>query len=283
MTDTKIEYIAANGLTLDLFNDAYFDTTNIDGLTTANATLATTTTPTVDGDTINNIQGNPRTIIFDFKVKTGVDVETCKRHILNVIKWKQKGTLQLTQGTGEEQRIIKIDGVIQTVDMPRFNNNVTMQVVLYCSNSLFEDLNAIVIEISRIIDAHHFPVVFPNGSPIALGVIDQEMQKSYVNDGDAATGVIITITALGNVTNPVISKAGQFIGVNDSLVNGDVVVIDTNKGHKTITKNGVSILNKIKAGSTFIQMETGDNVFVINADSGAGNMYFNITFKRRFV
>ena len=109
------------------------------------------------------------------------------------------------------------------------------------------------------------------------------MTKAYFNDGDASTGVIITIKALGNVTNPVINKAGQFIGVTDSLANGDVVVIDTNKGHKTITKNGVSILNKIKAGSTFIQMETGDNVFVINADSGAGNMYFNITFKRRFV
>ena len=105
-----------------------------------------------------------------------------------------------------------------------------------------------------------------------------------VHLGDVETGVVITIVALGAVTNPKITNAdGQYIGVNDSMVANDKIIINTNKGHKTIYKNGVSILNKIKAGSTFIQMATGENQFTIGADSGAGNMYFNITFKRQFI
>lgn len=281
---TKLEYIAKNGETLDLFNDKYFDLVNVDGLTSSNVTIATATTPTVDGDTVNNVQANPRAITLDLHVKSDVDVEVCKRHILNVVKIKQTATLRYTQGTGTEQRIIEIAGVVQSIELPRFNNNCQMQISMYCSNSFWEDVNEIVVEISRIIPKHHFPIAFPINNPIPLGVIDSDMRKSYVNDGDVETGLIITIIATGDVTNPVIyNENGDYIGVNDSLIANDKIVINTNKGNKTITKNGVSIINKIKAGSTFLQMATGDNIFTIDADAGESSMYFNITFKRRFV
>lgn len=281
---TKLEYIAANGAILDLFNDEMFDLVDADGLTVANATIATTTTPTVDGDTINNIQANPRGIILDLRVKNYIDVELCKRHILNVVKHKQTATLRYTQGTGTDERIIVISGVIESISLPRFSNDCTIQISMYCSNSYWEDLNAIVVEISRIIPAHHFEICFPLGAPIPLGVIDRTMTKTYYNDGDVNTGMTITIIATGSATNPTIyNSRGEFIGLNDSLVVGDKVVITTSKGQKTITKNGVAVLNKIKAGSTFLQMETGENVFTIDADTGDEYVYFNITFKRKFI
>lgn len=281
---TKLTYTAKNGAMLDLFNDEMFDLVNADNLTFANTNIAAATTPTIDGDTINNVQANPRGIVLDLHVKNYVDVEKCKRHILSVVKLKQSGTLTLTQGQGIEQRIIEIVGVVESIDLPRFSNACTMQIALHCSNSYWQDVNAVVVEISRVIGNHHFEIAFPVGAPIPLGYIDKQMTQSYTNDGDVETGVVITIVALGAVTNPKITNAdGQYIGVNDSMVANDKIIINTNKGHKTIYKNGVSILNKIKAGSTFIQMATGENQFTIGADSGAGNMYFNITFKRQFI
>ena len=115
-------------------------------------------------------------------------------------------------------------------------------------------------------------------------MIDRQMQQTYNNDGDVDTGMIITIIATGTVTNPKIyNQNGEFIGVDDTLTVGDKVVINTYKGKKTITKNGVSIFNKITSGSVFLRMETGTNVFSINADAGAQYMYFYVSFKRRFV
>ena len=281
---TSLVYSAANGATLDLFHDDMFDLVNASGLTLANAAIATSTIPTMDGDTINNVQANPRGITLDLRVKNYIDVEACKRHILNVVKIKQTGTLTYTQGTGTNQRIITISGIVESISLPRFSNACTMQVSLYCNSPFWQDLNDIILQIARALPAHHFEVYFPVNNPIVLGVIDQNMTQTYTNDGDAAAGMIITIIATGDVTNPTLYRSsGEYIGINDTLTTNDKVVIDTNRGHKTITKNGVSIFSKIKQGSTFLQMETGDNEFTIDADTGDANMYFSIAFKRRFV
>ena len=282
--ETRLIYTATDGKTFDLFHNDIFDLINADGLTVANTSIATTTTPQIDGDTLQNIQANPRPITLDLQIKSGLDVERAKRQILDVIKIKKRGTLTFIQGAGTEQRTIEISGVVQTISMPRFTNAVIMQVSIYCNDSFWQDVNDVIVEISRIIAAHHFAVYFPVDNPIPLGVIDRQMQQTYNNDGDVDTGMIITIIATGTVTNPKIyNQNGEFIGVDDTLTVGDKVVINTYKGKKTITKNGVSIFNKITSGSVFLRMETGTNVFSINADAGAQYMYFYVSFKRRFV
>ena len=281
---TKLEYKAADGKTLNLFEDEFFDLTAADGLTEIETSIATVITPTMDGDRINNVQANPRGIVLDLRIKNYIDVEIAKRHILNVIKPKQTGTLIYTQGTGKEEIVKTIDGVIESIEMPRFKNGVTMQISLYCAAGFWQDMNEIILQIARNLPFHHFEVYFPVGSPIPLGVIDQNMTQDYYNDGDTDAGMIITIIATGDVTNPTIYRsASEYIGIIDTLTTNDKVVIDTNRGHKTIIKNGVSIFSKIKPGSTFIQMQTGDNEFTIDADTGDANVYFSIGFKRRFV
>ena len=282
--NTRLLYTAQDGKTLDLFENDFFDLINADGLTVANTSIATTTTPQIDGDETQNIQANPRVVNLDLQIKSGLDVERAKRAILDVIKIKKRGTLTFIQGTGTEQRMIEISGIVQTVSMPRFNNAVIMQVSLYCNNSFWQDVDDVVFEISRALPKHHFEIAFPIDSPVVLGAIDRQMQQTYNNDGDVDTGLIITIVTVGNVTNPKISNQnGEFIGIGDTLSANDKVIINTYKGQKTITKNGVSIFNKILSGSVFLRMETGTNVFSISADSGAENMFFYVSFKRRFV
>lgn len=282
--DTKLIYKSHDGKTLDLFNNDIFDLINADGLTVANTSIATTTTPQIDGDELQNIQANPRPLTLDLQIKSGLDVERAKRAILDVIKIKKRGTLTYIQGTGTENRTIEISGVVQTVSMPRFTNTVIMQVSIYCNDSFWQDVNDVIVEISRVLAAHHFAVYFPIGAPIPLGVIDRQMQQTYINDGDVDTGLIITIIATGTVENPKIyNQNGEFIGIDDTLNANDKIVINTYKGKKTITKNGVSIIGKISAGSVFLRMETGTNVFSIDADSGDAFMYFYVSFKRRFI
>ena len=280
----NLYFTGANGSIIDLFNNDYFFISHADGLTAISANIATSTTPSIDGDNVNNIQAQPRGIVLDLQIKDNADVETAKRYILRTVKPKQRGTLRMIYN----DRDIEITGVVESVAMPRFAKGITMQVSLYCSQPYWRDTEEIVLLISRIIDAHYFPtdaggLALPEEGVI-FGELDTSMTKTYTNDGDADCGMVISIIALAEVTNPGIAKSdGSFIGVIDTLTAGDEVIINTNRGEKTIRKNGANIISKIQPGSTFFQLETGDNDLTIYSDEGESNMYFSVSFRRRFV
>ena len=130
MMDTTLYYVGANGSKIDLFRNPYFDLTNVDGMTGVANDIAASTTPSMDGDRVNNIHTQPRGIVLDLRIKDFVSVEESKRYILRTIKPKQKGKLVLNQAGRE----LSISGVVEAISMPRFEKEITMQVTLYCSN-----------------------------------------------------------------------------------------------------------------------------------------------------
>ena len=281
----KLEFIGANGNVINLFDNPYYGITNIDGFTVADVEVASSTTASIDGDVINNLRVTPRTVVLDLKVKNNVNVETAKRWLLQTVKPKLPGRIRMTQ----DGRETELSGIVENIEMPRFTNGVICQVTLYCSVPYWQDVNYVLVEISRLIDLHYFPkdqggLAFPSGG-IPLGSYNLNNTQTYYNDGDAETGMLITIIALGDVVNPIIyDVTGAYIGVIDTMAEGDVIEINTNRGEKYVRKNGENIFSKIKSGSSFLQLAIGDNQLTVNADSGTqNNMYFIITFKRRFV
>lgn len=281
----SLHYIGANGGMLDLWQNELFHLVDVDGLTLVNTDVASSTTPSMDGDTVNLIQAQARVMVLTLRFKQGVSVEVAKRHVLSIVKPKLKGTLRMV----DENRTTEINGVVTAIAMPRFTNAVMMQITLHCSSPFWQDVNNVLVELSRVKDMHAFPIptsglAFPvDGVP--FGVYDVNMTQTYTNEGDADCGMVITIIAVDTVVNPVLYKSdGTFIGVDDTLVAGDQVVINTNKGQKSITKNGVSVFSKVREGSTFFQLDIGDNEITIDSDDGTeNNMYFTLAFKRRYV
>ncbi len=91
----KFSFINSRGDTINLTDNAYFWLTNVDGQTQGNTDLATLDYGVYDGDIINNVKAQPRTVVLDLKVKTGVNVEEAKRYLFNVVKLKKQGTLEL--------------------------------------------------------------------------------------------------------------------------------------------------------------------------------------------
>ncbi len=122
----KFEYISARGDTLSLTGDKNYRLVNIDNQTSVDSNISSVVIGGTDGDTVNNIQAQPRTIILDLRIIA--DVEATKRAILNVIKLKQNGIIRWEQ----ENKIVEITGVVESIDMPRWSNAVTMQVSLHC-------------------------------------------------------------------------------------------------------------------------------------------------------
>lgn len=289
----RFDFVSQRGdrLSLCVNNDFYL--THIDGQTTATASISSSVIGGVDGDTVNNMQADFRPLIFDLRIKSGVDVEEAKRRILRVIKLKQNGTILWEQNN----RTVEITGKVERIDMPRWANGVVMQVEMHCEQPFWEDVEAVISEISEAIGLHYFTddptdMLYFTEDGIVIGEYDTTRAKNFFNEGDVSVGLEIDIIALATVTNPIIYDAeGNFFGVGygtaDKKVvmqSGDKIVITTHRGKKSVTLNGVSIFNKIKPNSTWLQLATGDNRFAINSDDDAfDNMTFSLIFKQRYI
>ena len=289
----KLDYISARGDRLPLATNELFTLTHVDGMTAASTSISSSKMGGADGDIVNNVQANPRPLVLDLRINDGVDVEEAKRAVLQVVKIKQLGTLEWTQ----KGRTVTISGIVESVEMPRWTNAVTLQISMYCSQPYWEDIDFIVQQISEAIDLHWFTdsatgmLYFPEDG-IPLGEYDTIRTKRFYNGGDVAVGLEISIVAFDTVTNPIIYDGnGNFCGVGYGdgakrvqLVAGDNVVITTHKGQKNITLNGKSILAKLRPQSTWLQMEAGDNLFTINSeDDSLTNMTFSLIYKQRYV
>lgn len=282
----KLDFISAKGEIMPLTGNPNFKLSNIDGLTVASVDISSSSVATIDGDFVNNMRTQPRGIVLDLAFE-GADVEAKKRYVLKYVKPKQKVRLRMTQ----DYREAVIEGVVEEIDMPRFTRAAVMQITLYCSQPYWEDADYIVEEISETIDLHYFTdytndmLYFPEGG-IVMGEYDSNRTKVFFNDGDVAVGMVIDIIALGAVKNPVIydNASGRYIGVDIQLAEGDEVVISTVKGQKTIYCNGENIIDKIREGSAWLQLEVGENEFTIDSEDGTeGNMYFTLSYKQRYV
>lgn len=289
----KLEYVSARGDVFTLTANNFVYLVDVDGQTTGTASISSVTIGGIDGDTVNNMQAQPRTIVLTLRVKSGVNVEEAKREILKVVKLKQTGSLVWEQ----DNRTVRIDGRVEAVDMPRWNNTVAMQITLHCEQPFWEDIDFIVREINEALDLHYFTTYegdmlyfTEEGRP--LGEYDVIRTKEFRNNGDVSVGMEIEILAFEPVTNPIIYDIdGNFFGVGYgtdekkvTMQVGDIIRINSNKGKKSVTMNGSSLLEKIKPKSTWLQLAAGDNIFSVNSDDDSTtNMSFNLSYKQRYI
>lgn len=279
------EFVSAKGTSMPLLNNQYFTLTGIDGFTTVWSTLSSVVVPFVDGDTVTNVQATPRSVVLYLRLRESAGIETAKRYVLQYVKPKLTGKIHLEQ----DGRNVELDGIVEAIDLPRFELGCTMAITMHCSMPYWQDVDYAVAEISEIINLHYFPIpqgglAFP-ADGIPFGVFDDDLTQTVQNRGDVEAGMIIQIIATGTVVNPRIidSETGEYIGVNDTLQGNDEITICTLKGQKSISKNGANVIDKILEGSTFMQIPTGDTEYTIGADSGIDNLYFTLSFKQRYI
>lgn len=280
--------ISPLGTELELFDNKYFTLDDIEGQTEINNSISSSKISGADGETVNNVATDVRPLVFTLTINENVDVEEAKRYILHYVKSKQNHTIKWERNN----RTLEIVGLCEKIVMARWQKNVAMQITFFCGQAYWEDAENLVNEISAIKDMHYFAkgkgkmLYFALGSPRPLGVYDTIRTRTFNNTGDSDVGMIIEITALAKVKNPAIyASTDEFIGVdNVEMKSGDVIRINTNKGQKDITLNGVSILDKIKIGSTFLQLKIGNNTFTIKSDdNNLTSVYFNLIYRQRYV
>lgn len=287
----ELNYISSTGEVLSLTNGLNYKLINFDSQTAVSANISSVVISGSDGDSVNNVQAQPRTIVFDLRICS--EVEETKRSILSVIKLKQQGTIQWEQNN----RWLEIKGIVEAIEMPRWTNQVVMQITMHCEQPYWENIDYVVSQLSEAKDLHYFTDIigdmlyFP-ASGIPLGEYDTSRTKELYNASDVSVGLEIEIQAFSTVTNPIIyNQNGDFFGCGYGTDNkkvvmteGDIILINTRKNEKEVTLNGVSILDKIKPQSTWLQLGTGNNTFTINSDdTDLENMTYSLMYKQRYI
>lgn len=286
----------ARGELLKLWKNDLFFLVNNANQTHANAAISALTIGDIDGDVPTNVRTQPRTITLTLRINPAVDVEYAKREILKVVKLKQSGILRWTQ----DDRTLEIKGIVESVDMPRWNNAVAMQITLHCSVPYWEDFEETVQQIDDSIGLHYFTaeddytsdmLFFPEEG-IPFSEYNASRSRNFYNAGDVAVGMHIEIVAFDTVTNPIIYDTdGNFFGVGYGLkpvtLNaGDIIQICTIRGKLSVTKNGsINLMNYVKPRSTWLQLQTGENLFRIDSDDGnaTDNVTFFLTYKQQYI
>lgn len=282
MFTAKIENAKNNILELTQ-NESNFQVVSIEGLNPPNAQINRSTAVGLDGSKYNSARLQERNIVITLKLNGNIE-----ENRLNLYRYfSTKGWCKFYYKN--EHRNVFIEGYIETVECDLFTKAEIMQISILCPYPYFKDAQIIVDDISKALAAFKFPFAINITAPIPFSTIDTSKLTNVYNDSESETGVIIEISLLGNVNKiqVVCVTTGERFTINYNFEANDKVVINTNRGEKSITliRDGVetNIFTSIVKGSTFFQLGIGDNYFSYLVDSGLNDELITIVFKHYFL
>ena len=260
MYTAKIEN--SNGQVLELTqNESDYQIVSITGLNPPPAQINTTNIAGIDGSKFNSAKLDTRNIVIMLKLNG--DVEGNRLALYQMFRTKEECRFYYSNG----RRDVSIPGYVETVECDFFTNAEIMQVSIICMYPYFRDVDETVFEVSDSIAGFHFPFSINIGAPIAFSVYNTDHVANVINTAEADTGMIIRI----DVKNPVSTieirneDSGEFFKLIYSFQRGDTIIVNTNKGEKSIAliRNGIeaNIFPALQRGSTFFQLAVGRNPF----------------------
>ena len=248
-------------------NESIYQIVSIEGLNPPKATLNLTTIAGMDGARYKSSYLETRNIVIT--VALNGDVEKNRLRLYNFFSTGTWCKMYYTN----DSREVYIEGYCENVDGSLFQMKETMQFSVICPDPYFKSISEILSDISKVFGNFEFPFDIEEEG-MEFSIIESHREAEIYNAGEVPCGVIITMTAGSDgIVNPLIYnvKTGEFLGLETTLNQGDRIVINTNKGQKSITKYvdgiGQNEINALIANSTWLQLARGINTFYYSADS----------------
>ena len=161
-------------------------------------------------------------------------------------------------------------------------------VSFFCANPYWQDLTQIKAEIAAWTGGFSFPLELVAGG-IEMGTRSPSLIVNVTNNGDVECGMTVQFTAAATLTNPSILNVitGEYIKILKTMVAGEVLTVTTHFGNKKVTStlNGVTTnaFNFIDLGSTFMQLNVGDNLLKYDASTNVGNLTVVIYYTPQYL
>lgn len=215
----------------------------------------------------------------------------------NLIKYKNKINRVFNPKIGQGQLIYTDAGIERTVDciinkLPYFVNRNIMTaeciISLTASNPYFKNITETKKEIATWSGLFEFPLeILTDG--IEIGMRQPSVIVNILNNGDVSCGIKIEFKALATVVNPSLYNINthEFIRINKIMESGEIITVTTHFGNKKVesNKNGLisNAFNYIDFESTFLQLDTEDNLFRYDADEGLDNLNISIYYTPQYL
>lgn len=255
------------GERLNLTESPDYDVLRVDGLTPPTASIATAAVGTMDGEKFNAARLNMRNPVITIRPHNPVEEKR-----VQLYKWfSPKQYIKLYYSNGA--RDVYAVGYVESMTGSLFNNPQTFQISIICPDAYLYDQDEIMQDASYTTALFEFPFAIPEEG-IEISTYDNVDTVVITNDSDTETGMIIRLTASGDVVNPIIYRRDtlESFGLNASMQAGDVIEIDTRRGSKGVTlyRDGdhTNIINYISKNVVWFQLLPGDNLFTYTATTG---------------
>ncbi len=278
MFTCKVENTRNNVLTLTQDEDN-FQVLKITGLNPPKAQINTTKMATLDGKKFNSSTLNERNIVIT--VKLNGDVEKNRIRLYSFFRPKEWCKFYYKNNS----RNVFIEAYTENVECDLFTNNETMQISLLCPEPYFKDIQEIIDDISKILSKFEFPFSIDEEG-IEFSTLDISKITNIHNISEMDTGVTINIDIYSHIEKLLIknTSTGETLTLNYQFQSNDKVIINTNKGHKSIklirNAETINIFSAIEKGSAFFRLNIGDSFFSYLADDGENDSFVHIVFRR---
>lgn len=252
------------------FNDlgSQFTIVEIAGLNPPKANINTNDVALMAGAKYNSSKILMREIQIAFAVE--YSAEDGRRAVYKVLQTGKPVKLSYKSDLFD----VFIWGYVNNIDPSYFVMKQIITIDILCPSPYFKGAQDVVNDLSSIVAKFIFPFASVAEGELFFGEIDNLQTVSIENDGFIETGLTIELYAKGSVSNPKIYDyiSGEYIGINYSLVAGDLVTITTEAGNKTVKllREGTetSLFNYIMEGSMWLQLPAGGGEYVYEVGSG---------------
>lgn len=291
MFTLKVENERGDVLTLTQDQTRY-QIIDIDGLNPPNAIINSSEIVGMDGSKFQSSKLGERNIVLTVRING--NVEANRINLYRYFKSKRRHKIYYKN----RNRDVYIEGYVEAIENNLFTLGQTMQISIVCNDPYFKSVEEIYSDISTILASFTFPFAFGGAGVLAstqtddaipFSILQKDRIVNIVNDGESDTGLEISITATGTVLNPKIynNVTGEFFGLTMTMIKGDLLTVNTNRGQKsvTLTRDGVNtnVIANVSRESTWLTLDMGDNQFSYTTDTEGGEELLQIVFKHRTI
>lgn len=273
----KLSLENEHGDVLQLTNTPDYTVLEIDGLYPPSANIITSQMSLYDGSKFNSSKVNERQLEIAMAIEP--DAETNRIALYRIVKTKRYIKVNYENG----QRNVYVEGYVSDVNISFFEMKQQATISILCPEPYFRSAEEIIETARSIIPKLHFPFVTTATEPKVFSYYEANTERNVTNEGDVECGMIIEISCRDEVINPAIVNTDtlEYFRLTTTLEAGDVLYITTQRGQKRarVYRDGeyINLFNYIAKGSTWLQLQPGDNIFMYEADSTTAQ-YMEVRF-----
>lgn len=256
-------------------NEGNYQVIGVEGLTPPESEIYTAEIAGLDGSKYKSSRLEMRNIVVTVKING--DIEANRLALYKVFKIKQYCKIYYTT----ESRAVYAEGYVETMESDFFSNAQQMQISIVCPFPYFKSASEIVNDISKRTALFEFPFSIDEYG-IEFSTLDENRIASVIYSGDVESGCTFKLVAEGTIVNPSILNVdtGERLTLDMTLEDGDIVLINTNKGSKSVKLIQQifesNIVKYLTPDSKWLTLEIGENRFFYDAESGENELYLYV-------